>query len=78
MFDLTPEEYHSPIPGVVWEMTKAVCGLVHAPADFDEHFGKVAANLSDEFGTLGLVGLMTESAAFQSKLTGAMMCGENI
>ena len=25
--------------GDVWEMTKAVCGLVDAPADFDEHFG---------------------------------------
>ena len=53
-------------------MTKAVYGLEEAPADFGEHFGKVAENLSDEFGSLGLVRLMTEPAAFQ--LTGVMMC----
>ena len=50
---------------------------MHAPADFDEHFGKVVVNSSDEFGSLGLVRLMTGSAAYQSKLSGAMMCGEN-
>ena len=69
----TSEVYHSPIPGGVWEMIKAVCGLVDAPADFDEHFGKVGVNLSDKCGSLGLARLMTLSAAFQSKLSGAMM-----
>ena len=43
-------------------MTKAVCGLVDAPADFDEHFGNVGVNLRDNFGSLGLV--MTESLHF--------------
>ena len=68
-----PEEYQSPIPGV-WEMTKAVCGLEEVPADFDEHFGKVAEDLCDESGFLGLVRLTSEPAAFHSKLTGVMMC----
>ena len=40
-------------------MTKAVCGLVDAPADFDERFGKVGVNLSDKFGSLGFGRLMT-------------------
>ena len=51
-------------------MIKAVCGL-DASAHFDEHFSKVGVNLSDNFGSIGLV--MTESAAFQSKLSGIMM-----
>ena len=42
-------------------MTKAVCGLVDAPANFDERFGKVGVNLSDKFGSLVLVRLMTET-----------------
>ena len=50
-----------------------MCGLVDAPADFDEHFDKVGVNLSDKFRSLGLVRLMTGSAAFQSKLSGALM-----
>ena len=73
VFAVTSEVYHSPIPGGVQEMTKAVCGLVDAQADFDEHVGKVGVNLSDKFGSLGLVRLMTGSATFQSKLSGAMM-----
>ena len=52
---------------------KAVCGLVDAPADFDEHFGKVGVNLSDKFRSLGLGRLMTGLAAFQSKLSDVMM-----
>ena len=48
--------------------------LEEAPADFDEHFGKVSEDLCDEFGSLCLTRLMSEPAAFQSKLTGVMMC----
>ena len=40
-------------------MTIAVCGLVYAPADFDERFSKVGVNLSDKFGSLGFGRLMT-------------------
>ena len=39
VFAVPPEEYQSPIPGGVWEMTKTVYGLEEAPADFDEHSG---------------------------------------
>ena len=46
------EEYHSPILGSVWELIKAVYGLEEAPADFDEHFGRVAETLSDNLGLL--------------------------
>ena len=74
VFAVPPEEYHSPIPGGVWEMTKSVYGLEEAPADFDEHFGNVAESLRDDFGSLGLERLTTEPAAFRSKLTGVMMC----
>ena len=42
-------------------MTKAVCGLVDATANFDDRFGKVGVNLSDKFGSLVLVRLMTET-----------------
>ena len=73
-FAKPPGEYQGPIPGGVWEMTKAVYGLEEALADFDEHFVKVAEKLMDECGSLGLVRLTTEPAAFQSKLTGVMMC----
>ena len=52
MFAVPPEEYQSPIPGGVWEMTKTVYCSEEAPADFDEHFGKVAEELCDEFGSL--------------------------
>ena len=38
-------------------MTKTVYGLEEAPADFDEHFGKVAQDLRDESGSLSLVRL---------------------
>ena len=71
---MPPEEYQGPIPGAASEITKAVYGLEEALADFDEHFGKVAENLSDESGSLELERLMTEPAAFQSKLTGFTMC----
>ena len=74
VFAVPPEEYHSPIPGGVWEMTKSVYGLEEAPADFDEHFGNVAESLCDDFGSLGLERLTTEPAAFRSKSTGVMMC----
>ena len=74
MFAVPPEEYHSPIPGGVWEMTKSVYGLEEAPADFDEHFGHVAESLCDDSGSLGLERLTTETAAFRSKITGVMMC----
>ena len=40
-FAVPPEEFQSPIPGGVWEMTETVYGLEGAPADFDEHFGLV-------------------------------------
>ena len=52
VFAVPPEEYESPIPGGVWEMTKTVYGLEEALADFDEHFGKVAEDLCDESGSL--------------------------
>ena len=55
-------------------MTKSVCGLEEAPADFDEYFGTVTESLCDDFGSLGLERLMIELAAFRSKLTGVMMC----
>ena len=51
VFAVPPEEYQSPIPGGVWEMTNTVYGLEEAPADFDEHFGKVSKDLCDEFGS---------------------------
>ena len=54
-------------------MTKTVCGLEEAPADFDEHFGKVAEDLCDESGSLCLARLTLEPAAFDSKLTCVMM-----
>ena len=38
-------------------MTKTVCGLEEAPADFDEHFGKVSEDLCDEFESLLLTRL---------------------
>ena len=71
VFAVPPEECQSPIPGGVWEMTKTVYGLEEAPADFDEHFGKVSEDLCDEFGSLCLRRLTSEPAAFHSKL---MMC----
>ena len=74
VFAVPPEEYHSPIPGGVWEMTMSVGGLEEAPADFDDHFGNVVESLSDDFGSLGLERLKTEPAAFRSKFTGVMMC----
>ena len=74
VFAVPPEEYHSPIPGGVWEITNSVFGLEEAPADFDEHFGNVAESLCDDFGSLGLERPTTEPAAFRSKLTGVMMC----
>ena len=74
VFAVPPEEYQSPIPGGVWEMTKSVYGLEEAPADFDEHFGTVTESLRDDFGSLCLERLTTEPAAFRSKLTGVMMC----
>ena len=52
VFATPPEEYQSPIPGGVWEMTKTVYGLEEAPADFDEHFGKVSEGECDECGSL--------------------------
>ena len=55
-------------------MTKTVCGLAEAPADFDEHFGKVAEDLCDESGSVCLAKLTSEHAAFHSKLTSVMMC----
>ena len=55
-------------------MTKTVFGLEEAPADFDEHFGKVSEDLYDECGSLCLTRLMSEPATCQSKLTGVMMC----
>ena len=70
VFAVPPEKYQSPIPGGVWEMTKTVFRLEEAPADFDEHFSKVSEDLCDEFGSLCLTRLMSEPAAFQSKLTG--------
>ena len=73
VFAVPPEE-HSTIPGGVWEMTMSVYGLEEAPADFDEHFGTVTESLCDDFGSLRLERLTTEPAAFQSKLTGVMMC----
>ena len=54
-------------------MTKTVYGLEEAPADFDEHFGTVSEDLCNKFGSLCLTRLMSEPAAFQSKLTGVMM-----
>ena len=69
MFVVSPEEYQGPILGGVWEMTMAVDGLEEAPADFDEHCGKVAEKLMDESGPPGLVRLVTELAALQSKIT---------
>ena len=74
VFAVPPEEYQSPIPGGVWEMTKTVYGLEEAPADFDEHFGEESQDLCDEFGSLCLTRPVSEPAAFQSKLTGVMMC----
>ena len=74
VFAVPPEEYQSPIPGGVWEMTKTVYGLEEAPADFDEHVGKVSEDLCDECGSLCLTRLMSKHATFQSKLTGVMMC----
>ena len=44
-----------------------------APADFDELFGKVCGDLCDECGSLCLMRLTSEPAAFHSKLTSAMM-----
>ena len=73
MFAVPPGEYHSSIPGGVWEMTKSVYGLEEAPADFDEHFGSVTESLCDDFGSLCLERLTTEPAALRSKLTGVMM-----
>ena len=73
VFAVPPEEYQSPIPGGVWEMTKTVYGLEEAPADFDEHFGKEAADLCDESGSLGLARLTAEPPAFHSKFTSVMM-----
>ena len=64
-----PEEHQSLILGGVWEMTKTVSGSEEAPADLDEHFGKVAEDLCEESGSFGLVRLTTEPAAFHSKLT---------
>ena len=55
-------------------MTKTVYGFEEAPADFDEHVGKVSEDLRDEGGSLCLTRLMSEPVAFQSKLTGVMMC----
>ena len=55
-------------------MTKTVYGLEEAPADFDEHFGKVSEDLCNEFGSLCLTRLTSEPAAFHSKLTSVMMC----
>ena len=55
-------------------MTKTVYDLDEAPADFDEHFGKVSKDLCDERGSLCLTRLMSEPATLQSKLTGVMMC----
>ena len=74
VFAVPPEEYRSPIPGGVWEMTKTVYGLEEAPADFDEHFGKVAEDLCDESGSLCLERLTSEPATCHSKLTSVMMC----
>ena len=71
---IPPEEYQSPIHDGVWEMTETVHGLEEAPADFDEHFGKVAEDLCDESGFLSLVRLMSEPATFRSKLKSFMMC----
>lgn len=51
-----------------------MCGLEEAPTDFDEHVGKVVENLSDESGSLLELVMLTEPAAFQSKLTGVTMC----
>ena len=48
VFAVPPEEF----PGGVWEMTKTVYGLEEAPADLDEHFGKVSEDLCNEFGSL--------------------------
>ena len=55
-------------------MTKPVYGLEEAPAEFDEHFGKVSEDLCDEFGSPCLTRLMSEPSAFQSKLAGVTMC----
>ena len=55
-------------------MTKTVYGLEEAPADFDEHFGKVAEDLCDESGSLCLERLTSEPATCHSKLTSVMMC----
>ena len=74
LFAVPPVGCPSPIPDGVWEMTKTVYGLEEAPADFDEHFGAVAENLCDDSGSLSLVRLTTEPAAFWSKLSGVMMC----
>ena len=74
VFAVPPDEYQSPIPASVWEMTKTVYGSEEAPADFDEHFGKVAEDLCDESGSLCLARLTAEPAAFHSKLTSVMMC----
>ena len=51
--------------------------LVEAPADSDEHCGKVSEDLCDEFGSLCVTRLMSGPAAFHSKLTGVMMCKHN-
>ena len=73
VFALRLEEYQSPIPGGVWDMTKTVCGLEEAPAGFDELFGKVCEDLCDECGSLCLMRLTSDPAAFHSKLTSVMM-----
>ena len=64
VFAVPPQKYQSPIPDGVWEMTKTVYGSEEAPADFDEHFGKVSEDLCDESGSLRLVRLAAEPAAF--------------
>ena len=55
-------------------MTKTVLCLEEALADFDVIFDKMAENLCDVSGSLGLMRLTTKPARFQSKLTGVMMC----
>ena len=74
VFAVPPEEYQSPILCGVSEVTKTVYGLEEAPADFDEHFGKMAEALCDESGSLCLARLTSDPAAFHSRLTNVMMC----
>ena len=74
VFAVPPEQYQSPIPCGVWEMTQTVYGLEAAPADFGEHFGKVAEDTCDESESLCLARLTSEPAAFHSRLTSVVTC----